>query len=593
MKVQRWYKSALATTAMVAMVGCGSSSSSDTPAVEDGSGPVFTTATELSVDENTVLVTTLAATDVSTPITYELTTSGADTSKFLIDAQNQLKFSVAPDFEEPGSAAETNEYDVRLSAIDAQGNRTSKSFTITVVNTEAPGFISDRLISVSENTINVTTVKVQSEGSTTPVLSMSGGEDQGLFDFDTDSGLLTFKTAPDFEDPKDVGNDNVYKVQLTATEGAESVTQDMEITILNVGSTALEIEAAVYDVIDTKLHVYFNTQIDADSAGNPAFAFSDGANITGVYEYSQGLPYELTVDGELTGFIAGTTKIKISDGGFTIDGSQVDASSLVPVSLAQTVLPEGGKSFTAGVNTVVDNDTGLEWELLNQAEQVWSSADTYCENLGDDWRLPTIDELISITDKTTAEPAVYEAFNQTYNGFYWSAQDFVSDTDYAWSVSTLLGVSRTIHKVNDQAKVRCVKGEPNDDDLFITDDTTGVIYDTKTGLIWDNSIQTQQTKDRSWADAKTYCENTNQLGGLIWRLPTIGELESIIDYNVAPRPINAVFAGTQDSDYWSSTLDANTSTNKVWTLRFSHGESDLAEKDDVNQTFVRCVSDGQ
>ena len=50
------------------------------------------------------------------------------------------------------------------------------------------------------------------------------GIDASLFVFDNSSKILSFITAPDFENPIDSNQDNIYKVNIIATDGALSET---------------------------------------------------------------------------------------------------------------------------------------------------------------------------------------------------------------------------------------------------------------------------------------------------------------------------------------------------------------------------------
>ena len=53
-------------------------------------------------------------------------------------------------------------------------------------------------------------------------------------DFDIENGVLTFKSSPDFEDPKgggDSGNDNTYVVTVQASDGGRDTTAMEEVTI--------------------------------------------------------------------------------------------------------------------------------------------------------------------------------------------------------------------------------------------------------------------------------------------------------------------------------------------------------------------------
>ena len=70
------------------------------------------------------------------------------------------------------------------------------------------------------------------EGATV-TWSLTGNDEE---DFDIDGGALTFKTPPDFEDPKGSGNPtNIYTVTVEATEGTtDTVTQLVEVWVTNV-----------------------------------------------------------------------------------------------------------------------------------------------------------------------------------------------------------------------------------------------------------------------------------------------------------------------------------------------------------------------
>ena len=62
-----------------------------------------------------------------------------------------------------------------------------------------------------------------------------------------------------------------------------------------------------------------------------------------------------------------------------------------------------------GDGTVTDTETGLMWQQ-DEAYMNWESALSYCENLElagyNDWRLPNINELQSLVDYSTYNPAI-------------------------------------------------------------------------------------------------------------------------------------------------------------------------------------------
>ena len=78
-------------------------------------------------------------------------------------------------------------------------------------------------ISIDENSIiSVSTVSATDPDGDTVSFSLTGGADQNLFSLEATSGVLSFKVAPDFENPDDSDNDNKYVIQITATDDSRT-----------------------------------------------------------------------------------------------------------------------------------------------------------------------------------------------------------------------------------------------------------------------------------------------------------------------------------------------------------------------------------
>jgi hypothetical protein len=58
------------------------------------------------------------------------------------------------------------------------------------------------------------------------------GNDAGVFSVST-SGVVTFNTAPDFEDPSDADTNNVYEVTGRVSDGSLTATRDFTVTVTN------------------------------------------------------------------------------------------------------------------------------------------------------------------------------------------------------------------------------------------------------------------------------------------------------------------------------------------------------------------------
>jgi hypothetical protein len=121
---------------------------------------------------------------------------------------------------------------------------------------------------------------------------------------------------------------------------------------------------------------------------------------------------------------------------------------------------------------------------------------------------------------------------------------------------------------------------------------SGTVYDTKTKLTWQQAIP--QTGSYSWGSpstpgtAQSYCAALD-LGGAGWRLPTVGELLTLVDYTQAGGSSMidpTFFPNTPPSAFWSSTPAAG-SSSVAWYVYFLYGYSYVVAASGMG--YVRCV----
>lgn len=127
-------------------------------------------------------------------------------------------------------------------------------------------------ISIQENTTAVTTAtSTDADAGDTKTFSITGGTDAGKFTINSSTGVLTFVSAPDYENPTDAGANNVYNVEVTVTDsqGATDM-QAIAVTITNVNDNAPVITSngggtsATINVTAGTTGVTTVTAIDAD-----------------------------------------------------------------------------------------------------------------------------------------------------------------------------------------------------------------------------------------------------------------------------------------------------------------------------------------
>jgi glucose/arabinose dehydrogenase len=98
-----------------------------------------------------------------------------------------------------------------------------------------PAFTSPATASVPENSNGAFYTAAASDPDGNPVaFSLSGGADRAAFAI-TAGGALSFTALPDFESPTDADQNNVYLVQIAASDGMTSAVLDLAVTVTNVG----------------------------------------------------------------------------------------------------------------------------------------------------------------------------------------------------------------------------------------------------------------------------------------------------------------------------------------------------------------------
>ena len=110
------------------------------------------------------------------------------------------------------------------------------------------------------------------------------------------------------------------------------------------------------------------------------------------------------------------------------------------------------------------------------------------------------------------------------------------------------------------------------------------VPDHDTCLTWQRAVA---ASSYTWASAATYCNNLVLAGPNNWRLPTIQELQTIVDESrVNPAIDTTAFPSTPAQYFWSSSPYAGDSSD-AWVVDFHLG---YVYHDDVGYTYrVRCV----
>ncbi len=260
--------------------------------------------------------------------------------------------------------------------------------------------------------------------------------------------------------------------------------------------------------------------------------------------------------------------------------------------------PGGNRRFHLESNDLVrDCRTGLIWPrnaMLLEFPLSWPEALTAVADMNEhrrfgrsDWRLPNRCELRSLIDHREKRPALAAAhpFLSVYHGWYWTSTTAAIAPAYAWYVHLeggrmfygnkqdyywLWPVCGTPETVLQTGQQQCCdergrfidcRGTGQDGALRV-----GVAWpdprfvpagdgflDRLTGLIWHARADLYPTCP-GWNEARSAVADQAEKTGRPWRLPTITELETLVDASAhSPAlPTKHPFSGVGDT-YWSST----------------------------------------
>ena len=107
---------------------------------------------------------------------------------------------------------------------DAGGGYTNTNGAPTITNTTTS-------FSVVENQTSAFTITATDPDQDSITYSLTG-DDEALFSVST-SGVVTFKTAPDFEVPSDADTNNIYQITGRVSDGSLNATKSFTVTVTN------------------------------------------------------------------------------------------------------------------------------------------------------------------------------------------------------------------------------------------------------------------------------------------------------------------------------------------------------------------------
>ncbi|HEY5723550.1 MAG TPA: cadherin domain-containing protein [Allosphingosinicella sp.] len=314
----------------------------------------------ITLAENGLAVTIVAATDVDgTAPTYSIA-GGADAALFAIDSvTGALRFVTAPDREAPADADGDNVYDVVVAAGDGSfSDSQALAVTVTNVNDVVPviAFWNSDSISMAMSEGHAQLINLDaSDAEGDPVSFSLSGIDASRFAVDAVTGVVTFLSTPDYESPGSTAGTNIYYVTVTASDGLLTDTLSIQVNIWNLNEGVTITSGPAISVAENGSEIRIVTAVDEDGT-SPTFSITGGADAskflidpaTGQLSFASLPDYE--APGDADGDNVYDLVVTASDGSFS--DSQALAVAVADVDEDIAFAPLGAFSVAENMSAV-------------------------------------------------------------------------------------------------------------------------------------------------------------------------------------------------------------------------------------------------
>ena len=534
-----------------------------------------------NVDENTAINTNIGTVTVSDAGDSAITVfTLSNSTNFTINSSGVIQTKTALDYET------TTSYSLTVTATNSAGPSSSATVTINInnLNDNSPVFTNTNSLSVNENQLNAITLTATDAdgGSLTYKIN-----DTATFNINGSSGLVTFKTAPDYEDKTS------YTLKTSVTDGLHEVNQTVTININNIIEN-------VPILIGTENNISINeTTTISTEIGTILITSQTDANISSF---------------EINGTDKNIISISSDTGVITLD-KKLDFELRESYEFNITAINDAGRS-----NTIVLNIKVLDVDDLYLLSAVYNDKNT----------ATTTDDILNIyfskaIDKTTISSttssnytiigtgAIGNSVGSDYNDTYLrhkislnaSSTAFIVNEDNISLANSIKDVGLTLpfnttpifivkkgsikqtgqektYHINDNGTYK--KGSKA---TYSRDNTHKIVLDHITELMWEDDTNVTTTTNTN-TSAITYCTNLTLGNFSDWRLPTIRELETIVFEAKSNPSIDNSFKNISSRIYWSNTI-FKPYNQFYWGIDFNSG--DINPYDKTTTYYVRCVRD--
>jgi subtilisin family serine protease len=344
-----------------------------------GGGTEYTAGVDTSTD-GTTLITVTSETpanlyyycSVHAGMGADSTSSSSTSPVISIAPSGDLTFSPSPDFETMAS------FSAKVSASDGEVS-TDQNIQVEIIDVdpEGPVFSSANSLNVDENQTAIGSVSATDPFASSVTYSMTGTDAESI-ELNTSSGLLTFKSAPDYE------TKTSYNIVITAIGSIANSDQELTININNLNDNEPVIaSSATYSVDEnqTAIASIVATDADGDTLTYSVTGTEMTISTTGVLSFTSAPDYEETTS--YTATVSVTDGVNSKDQSITVNVNNLNDN--VPTFTSEATFSAAENQTTIGTAAVTDADgdsisfsvSGSELAITSAGVITFASAPNY------------------------------------------------------------------------------------------------------------------------------------------------------------------------------------------------------------------------
>jgi hypothetical protein len=348
-------------------------------------------------------------------------------SEINISSSGVLTFATAPDYETK------NSYTTTVTVSDgAESSTQAITVNVTDVNDNNPVITSAATFSAAENQTSVGTVTASDADGDSLTFSISG-TDASFVSINPSTGVITFNSAPDYE------NKSSYSATVTVSDGTNSTSQALTINVTNVNDNSPIMSTSTCNISSFCL----SPDEEQITMGTINVSDADGDLISFSLSGDDASNFSISASGVLTSSTTPDAEGSYSLGSPWYKGGPHQEPDLnITASDGVTIITKALSIYLQNINDnspsiILNSSYNVEENQTSAATATYTDADGAISNYS--FMLGGTDASSFNINDTSGQPDIAAEYNGTIT--FKSAPDYESKTSYSVTVTVSDGTN--------------------------------------------------------------------------------------------------------------------------------------------------------